>query len=46
MLLCMGAAPFMAEGTASVEPAGGAEKAAAARLEAFGLRAYGKLSME
>jgi hypothetical protein len=46
MLLCMGAAPSMAESTASIKPAGGAEKAATARLKAFGLRAYGKLSME
>jgi hypothetical protein len=46
MLLCVGAAPSMAEGTASVKPAGGVEKATAARLEAFGLGAYGKLGME
>jgi hypothetical protein len=46
MLLCVGAAPSMAEGTASIKPAGRAKKAAAARLEAFGLRAYGKLSIE
>jgi len=32
----------MAEGTVSVEPAGGAEKATAAKLEASEPRAYGK----
>jgi hypothetical protein len=42
-LLCIGTTPSIAEGTTGIEPAGGA---AAARLEAFGLGAYGKLSME
>jgi hypothetical protein len=36
----------MAEGTASIKPASGAEKATAARLKVFGLGAYGKLGME
>ena len=34
-------APSMAEGTASIEPAGGAEKAPTARPEALEPRAYG-----
>ena len=37
MLLIVGAAHSMAEGTTGVEPAGRAEKAAAARPEALGL---------
>lgn len=37
LLLVAGAAPSRAEGTAGVKPAGGAEKAAAARPEALGL---------
>jgi hypothetical protein len=36
VLPIMGAAPSMAEGTTSVEPASGAEKAPTARPEAFG----------
>ena len=36
----MGAVPFMAKGTASVKPAGGAEKATTARLEALEPEAY------
>jgi hypothetical protein len=46
MLLIMGTAPSMAESTAGVEPAGRAEKAAAARPEAFGLGTYGKVWSE
>lgn len=38
----MGATPAMAEGTASVEHAGGAEKATAAKLEALEPGAYGE----
>ena len=38
----MGATPAMAEGTASVEPTGGAEKATAVKFEALEPRAYGK----
>jgi len=38
----VGAVLAMAEGTVSVEPAGGAEKATAAKLEASEPRAYGK----
>jgi hypothetical protein len=40
-LLVEGAASSMAKGTASVEPAGGAEKATTASLEALELGAYG-----
>ena len=40
---CGGAAPSMAEGTAGAEPAGGAEKATAARLEALEPVAYGEV---
>ena len=39
----MGAIPAMAKGTASVEPAGGAEKAAAAKPEAFEPETSGNL---
>src|SRR5260221_303179 len=37
-----GRCTFMAEGTTSVEPAGGAEKATAARREALEPRAHGR----
>ena len=38
----MGAAPALAEGTAGIEPASGAERATAARSDALGLRAHGE----
>ena len=38
----MGAIPGLAKGTASIELASGAEKAAAAKPEALGPEAYGK----
>jgi len=38
----VGAAPGLAEGTAGIKPASGAESAAAVKLEAFEPRAYGK----
>jgi len=38
----VGAVLAMAKGTVSVEPAGGAEKATASKLEASEPRAYGK----
>ena len=41
MLLVVGAAPSMAKGAASVESAGGADKATVAAIEALGPRAYG-----
>ena len=37
------AVPAMAEGTSSIKPAGGAEKATAAKLEASEPRAYDKV---
>ena len=39
----MGAAPAMAKGSASVEPAGGADEATAAKLEVFEPKASGNL---
>ena len=41
-LLGVGAVLAMAEGTVSVEPAGGAEKATAAKLKASEPKAYGE----
>ena len=40
------ATPAMAKGTASVKPAGGAEKATAVKLEALEPRAYGEAGMK
>jgi len=38
----VGAAPALAEGTASIKPASGAKSATTVKLEAFEPRAYGK----